>query len=36
VSGKKIITFATSGGSGIKGSTDFLKKNLPIAFGNML
>ena len=24
---KKIITFATSGGSGIKGSTDFLKKN---------
>ena len=27
LSGKKIITFATSGGSGIKGSTDFLKKN---------
>lgn len=26
LSGKKIITFATSGGSGIKGSTDFLKK----------
>ena len=25
--GKKIITFVTSGGSGIKGSTDFLKKN---------
>lgn len=25
--GKKIITFATSGGNGIKGSTDFLKKN---------
>ena len=27
LSGKKIITFSTSGGSGIKGSTDFLKKN---------
>ena len=27
LSGKKIITFATSGGSGIKGSTEFLKKN---------
>ena len=27
LSGKKIITFATSGGSGIKGSTDFLKKS---------
>ncbi|WP_026748371.1 flavodoxin [Leptotrichia trevisanii] len=27
MSGKRIITFATSGGSGIKGSTDFLKKN---------
>ena len=27
LSGKKIITFATSGGSEIKGSTDFLKKN---------
>ena len=27
LSGKKIITFATSGESGIKGSTDFLKKN---------
>ena len=27
LSGKKIITFATAGGSGIKGSTDFLKKN---------
>ena len=27
LSGKKIITFATSSGSGIKGSTDFLKKN---------
>ena len=27
LNGKKIITFATSGGSGIKGSTDFLKKN---------
>ena len=27
LSGKKIITFVTSGGSGIKGSTDFLKKN---------
>lgn len=26
LSGKKIITFATSGGSGIKGSIDFLKK----------
>lgn len=25
--GKKIITFATLGGSGIKGSTDFLEKN---------
>ena len=25
--GKKIITFATLGGSGIKDSTDFLKKN---------
>ena len=27
MSGKRIIAFATSGGSGIKGSTDFLKKN---------
>ena len=27
LNGKKSITFATSGGSGIKGSTDFLKKN---------
>ena len=27
LSEKKIITFATSGGSGIKDSTDFLKKN---------
>ena len=27
LSGKKIITFATLGGSGIKDSTDFLKKN---------
>ena len=27
MSGKRIITFAISGGSGIKGSTDFLKKN---------
>jgi flavodoxin len=27
LSGKKIITFVTSGGSGIKGSTDFLEKN---------
>lgn len=27
LSGKKIITFATSGGSEIKGSTYFLKKN---------
>ena len=27
LSGKKIITFVTSGGSGIKGSTDFLKEN---------
>ena len=27
LSGKKIITFATSGASEIKGSTDFLKKN---------
>lgn len=26
LSGKRIITFATSGGSEIKGSTDFLKK----------
>ena len=27
MSGKRIIAFATSGGSGIKGSTDFLKKS---------
>ena len=27
MSGKRIIAFATSGGSGIKDSTDFLKKN---------
>ncbi|BBM44682.1 flavodoxin [Leptotrichia trevisanii] len=30
MSGKRIITFATSGGSGIKGSTDFLKKIIRI------
>lgn len=29
LTGKKIITFVTSGGSGVEGSTDFMKKTYP-------
>ena len=29
LSGKRIITFVTSGGSGVGGSTDFMKKTYP-------